>query len=140
MGDRCPDLEKPALLKGFFDAIQKLSEEKLLLAYHDRSDGGLFAAACEMAFAGHSGVTLSLDAIAFDAAADDVDAFKRNSDEQLAGRAKDLALAALFSEELGALLQIRTADRARVMEALRAGGEGDWSHLVGLMNGGCGIC
>jgi phosphoribosylformylglycinamidine synthase len=134
MGDRCPDLEKPALLKGFFDAIQKLSEEKLIVAYHDRSDGGLFAAACEMAFAGHCGVTLSLDAIAFDAAADDVDAFKRNSDEQLAGRAKDLALAALFSEELGALLQIRIADRARVMNALRDAGLGHCSHVVGLLN------
>ncbi len=134
MGDRCPDLEKPALLKGFFDAIQKLSREKLLLAYHDRSDGGLFAAACEMAFAGRCGVTLSLDAIAFDAAADDVDAFKRNSDEQLAGRAKDLALAALFSEELGALLQIRAADRGRVMDALRDAGLEHCSHVVGLLN------
>src|SRR5258706_438528 len=134
MGDRCPDLEKPALLKGFFDAIQKLAGEKLLLAYHDRSDGGLFAAACEMAFAGHCGVTLSLDAIAFDAAADDVDALKRNSDEQLAGRAKDLALAALFSEELGALLQIRTADRGRVMNALREAGLDHCSHVVGLLN------
>jgi phosphoribosylformylglycinamidine synthase len=134
MGDRCPDLEKPALLGSFFDAIQKLAAEKLIVAYHDRSDGGLFAAACEMAFAGRCGVTLSLDALVFDAAADDVDAFKRNSDEQLAGRAKDLALAALFSEELGALLQIRTADRGRVMNALRDAGLDHCSHVVGLLN------
>jgi phosphoribosylformylglycinamidine synthase len=80
-------------------------------------------------------VTLNLDAVAFDAAADDVDAFKRNADEQLAGRAKDLALAALFSEELGAVVQIRTADRPRVMEALRAAGLGHCSHVVGLLNG-----
>src|SRR5688572_18412157 len=116
MGDACPDLDDPGLLKNFFNAIQALSAS--ILAYHDRSDGGLFAAACEMAFAGHCGVTLSLDAIAFDAAADDVDAFKRDAEEQLAGRAKDLALAALFSEELGAVLQVRTAERGRVMEAL----------------------
>ena len=53
--------------------------------------GALFVTACEMAFAGHCGVTLSLDAIAFDAAAEDVDAFKRDAEEQLAGRMKDLA-------------------------------------------------
>jgi phosphoribosylformylglycinamidine synthase len=134
MGDRCPDVDTPALLKSFFAAIQKLSLEGLILAYHDRSDGGLFAAACEMAFAGHCGVTLSLDAIAFEAGTDDVDAFRRDAGEQLAGRAKDLALAALFCEELGALLQIRAADRARVMDALRKVGLGHCSHIVGTLN------
>jgi phosphoribosylformylglycinamidine synthase len=87
-----------------------------------------------MAFAGHCGVTLSLDPIAFDAAADDVDAFKRDSDEQLAGRAKDLALAALYSEELGAVLQIRVAERGKVMQMLRDAGLGDCSHIIGQLN------
>jgi phosphoribosylformylglycinamidine synthase len=87
-----------------------------------------------MAFAGHCGVTVSLDGLAFDAAADDVDAFKRNADEQLAGRAKDLALRALFSEELGAVVQIRAADRARVMDALRAAGLGEHAHVIGSLN------
>jgi phosphoribosylformylglycinamidine synthase len=132
LGNEAPDLDDPALLKGFFAAIQELNGD--LLAYHDRSDGGLFAAACEMAFAGRTGVTLNLDAIAFDAAADDVDAFRRNAEEQLAGRAKDLALGALFSEELGALLQIRAADREKVMGVLRKAGLGDHSHLVGHLN------
>ncbi len=133
-GDSCPDLDKPVLLKNFFAAVQKISKENLVLAYHDRSDGGLFATACEMAFAGHCGVSLSLDAIAFDSAGDDVDAFKRDADEQLAGRAKDLALAALFSEELGAVLQIRVADRVRVMAALREAGLDECSHIVGQLN------
>ena len=93
-----------------------------MLAYHDRSDGGLYATVCEMAFAGHCGVTISLDALAYDAAANDVDAFKRDADEQLAGRLKDLALQALFSEELGAVLQIRAADRSRVMARAARGG------------------
>ena len=106
----------------------------MILAYHDRSDGGLFAAASEMAFAGHCGVTLNLDAIAYEGAADDVDAFKRDSGEQLAGRMKDLALAALFSEELGALFQVRISDRGRVMQALREAGLGDCSHVVGQLN------
>jgi phosphoribosylformylglycinamidine synthase len=132
LGNVAPDLDAPALLKGFFSAVQKLNP--LVLAYHDRSDGGLLAAVCEMAFAGRCGVTLNLDAIAFDAAADDVDAFKRDADEQLAGKMKDLALAALFSEELGAVLQIRVSDRAEVMQALREAGLGEHSHVIGQLN------
>jgi phosphoribosylformylglycinamidine synthase len=134
LGDRAPDLDAPADMKAFFAAIQALAGEGLILAYHDRSDGGLFAAVCEMAFAGRCGVTVSLDAIAFDPGMDDVDAFKRNADEQLAGRMKDLALAALFSEELGAVLQIRSADRAKAMQALRAAGLGDCSQVIGQLN------
>jgi phosphoribosylformylglycinamidine synthase len=130
MGDACPDIDDARLLKSFFAAIEKLRPH--ILAYHDRSDGGLFAAVCEMSFAGHCGVTLSLDGIAF--AGDDVDAFKRDAEEQLAGRLKDLALAALFSEELGAVLQVRTADRTLVMEQLRAAGLGECSHVVGQIN------
>ncbi len=132
MGDDCPDLDQPALLKGLFSFIEKSRD--LLLAYHDRSDGGLFATLCEMAFAGHCGVTVSLDALASDPAAEDVDAFKRDAEEQLAGRANDLALRALFSEELGAVLQIRAADRARVMAALRDAGLGEHAHVIGSLN------
>ena len=131
MGDEAPDAD-PRLVKSFFDAIQKLRPH--LLAYHDRSDGGLFVTVCEMAFAGHCGVSLNLDALAFDAAAEDVDAFKRDAEEQLAGRLKDLALAALFSEELGAVLQIRAAERTRVMDALREAGLGGCSHVIGQLN------
>ena len=132
MGSECPDLDDAEVFKKFLAAIQEL--RPLLLAYHDRSDGGLYTTICEMAFAGHCGVTISLDALAFDAAADDVDAFKRNADEQLAGRAKDLALQALFSEELGAVLQIRAADRTKVMAALRAAGLGEHAHVIGQLN------
>jgi phosphoribosylformylglycinamidine synthase len=133
LGDECPDVDDPSALKGFFAAIQELSP--LLLAYHDRSDGGLFATVCEMAFAGHCGVTLNLDAIAFDPAAEDVDAFKRDAEQQLAGRMKDLALAALFAEELGAVVQIRAEDRARVMDVLRRAGMSDCTHVIGMLNG-----
>ncbi len=140
LGAVCPDADDPQRLKAFFAAIQALAAERLLLAYHDRSDGGLFASACEMAFAGHCGVTLNLDAVAFDAAADDVDAFKRNGAAQLAGRMNDLALAALFAEELGALLQIRVADRPRVMDLLRTHGLGAQAQLVGQPNARDEIC
>ncbi|MFL6570291.1 MAG: phosphoribosylformylglycinamidine synthase, partial [Burkholderiales bacterium] len=131
LGDQAPDAD-PRLLEAFFGAIQELRPQ--LLAYHDRSDGGLFAAVCEMAFAGHCGVTLNLDTLTFDAAVDDVDAFKRNADEQLAGRLNDLALAALFNEELGAVLQIRAGDRGGVMDVLRRAGLGHCSHLIGQPN------
>jgi phosphoribosylformylglycinamidine synthase len=132
MGDACPDVDDPQLLKRFFAAIQTL--RPLLLAYHDRSDGGLFASAVEMAFAGHCGVTINVDALAFDAALDDVDAFRRNTEEQLAGRAHELALAALFNEELGALLQVRAADRARAMQVLREHGLDACTHVIGQLN------
>ncbi|HJT61390.1 MAG TPA: phosphoribosylformylglycinamidine synthase, partial [Burkholderiales bacterium] len=132
LGSEAPDLEQPQLLKAFFSGMEQA--RPYVLAYHDRSDGGLYATICEMAFAGHCGVTISLDAIAYEAAADEVDAFKRDADEQLAGRLKDLALHALFAEELGAVLQIRASDRSRVMAALRAAGLGEHSHLIGQLN------
>ena len=131
-GSECPDLDQPSLLKGFFTALQKLRPQ--ILAYHDRSDGGLFATVSEMAFAGHCGVTLNVDALTFDAGADDVDAFKRNADEQLAGRVREAVLRALFNEELGAVIQIRSADRANVMQALRDAGLAEWTHAIGQLN------
>jgi phosphoribosylformylglycinamidine synthase len=132
LGDECPDLDSPDLLKKFFGAVQELRPS--IVAYHDRSDGGLFTTVCEMAFAGRCGVTLSLDPVAFDAAHDDVDAFKRGDDEQLAGHARDLALAALFNEELGAVLQVRAADRGEVMAGLREAGLDACSHIIGQIN------
>ncbi|HTP61180.1 MAG TPA: phosphoribosylformylglycinamidine synthase [Burkholderiales bacterium] len=133
-GDTAPDVDSASRLKGFFEAMQDLNRQQLILAYHDRSDGGLFVAACEMAFAGRCGVTVSLDALVFDQWGDDVDGFKRADGEQLAGRLRERALQAMFSEELGALLQIRAADRPRVMDLLRQHGLGEHSFSVGLIN------
>jgi phosphoribosylformylglycinamidine synthase len=116
-GDAAPDLDDPALLKSFFAAIQDLNREGLILAYHDRSDGGLFATVCEMAFAGRSGVTLNLDLLAYDEAAHDVDGNERKPD-LMYGRDRERVLAALFSEELGAVIQIRASDRGRVFGRL----------------------
>jgi phosphoribosylformylglycinamidine synthase len=112
-----------------FAAIQDLSRDGLVLAYHDRSDGGLFAAACEMAFAGRTGVTLNLDMLAYDAAAHDVDGSERRP-ELMHGRDFERVLAALFSEELGALIQTRTADRAGVFARLA----GLQAQVVGGLN------
>ncbi len=63
LGDKAPDLDNPVQLKGFFNAIQALVSDRKLVAYHDRSDGGLFVTLVEMAFAGHCGLDLQLDRI-----------------------------------------------------------------------------
>ncbi|HEX9183045.1 MAG TPA: phosphoribosylformylglycinamidine synthase [Burkholderiales bacterium] len=133
-GAEVPDLDEPKLLRGLFGAVQELAAEGLLIAYHDRSDGGLFATVCEMAFAGRCGVTLNLDGFAYDSLTEDVDGFKRANEEQLSGRVREQTLKALFAEELGAVFQIRAADRTRVMDALRAAGLGPVSHLIGALN------
>ncbi len=133
-GNEAPDLDSPALLKGFFEVIQALSKDKRLLAYHDRSDGGLFATVCEMAFAGRCGVSINLDALTFDRWSDDVDGFRRSDEEQLAGRLRERALHAMFAEELGAVLQIRATDRTKVMDALRAAGLGEAATVAGFLN------
>jgi phosphoribosylformylglycinamidine synthase len=129
-GDVPPDADA-ALLKSFFGAIQQLRPQ--ILAYHDRADGGLFATVCEMSFASHLGVSLNLDALCYDPLMNDVDGIERVP-EMLDGRMRDRMLAALFNEELGAVIQIRRSDRAAVMQALRDAGLGACSHIVGTLN------
>ncbi|MEZ5613610.1 MAG: phosphoribosylformylglycinamidine synthase [Rhodocyclaceae bacterium] len=131
-GEHAPDADA-ALLKGFFAAIQELNAAGLLLAYHDRSDGGLFAAACEMAFAGHCGVSLNLDTLCYDPLMNDADGLERKP-EMIDGRFRDRVMGALFAEELGALVQIRRDDRSKVMQVLRSHGLAACSHTVGELN------
>ena len=131
IGEVAPDIEA-SVLKAFFEAMQAL--RPLVLAYHDRSDGGLFVAVCEMAFAGRVGVSLNLDGLCFDPLMNDVDGIERNP-QSVRGRLDDRVLAALFNEELGAVLQIRRGDREKVMSVLRAHDLGACSHLVGTLNG-----
>ncbi|HEY8095166.1 MAG TPA: phosphoribosylformylglycinamidine synthase, partial [Methylobacter sp.] len=98
LGDDCPDLDEASLLKAFFDSIQILNSQGKLLSYHDRSDGGLLATVAEMMFASRLGVTLTLDSLGED------------------------VLAALFNEELGAVLQVRQSDCKDVVELLKQSG------------------
>jgi phosphoribosylformylglycinamidine synthase len=133
-GNSCPDVDSALQLRNLFTAIQQLNSQNLILAYHDRSDGGLFATVCEMAFAGRCGVTVNLDGLVFDQGTDDVDGFRRAGEEQLAGRMRERALRAMFGEELGAVLQIRAADRTRVMALLRELGLFDCSFVIGSIN------
>jgi phosphoribosylformylglycinamidine synthase len=107
MGETPPDLDDPARMVAFFYTIQALINDDLLLAYHDRSDGGLFTTVAEMAFAGRRGADLHLDKLGDD------------------------PLAAAFSEELGAVVQIRKDKLAAVMAILANHGLSDACHLLG---------
>jgi phosphoribosylformylglycinamidine synthase len=94
IGDTAPDVDNPAQLKAFFAEIQRLNAENKILAYHDRSDGGLFATLCEMAFAGRCGL------------------------EAYFHVASGSTLEILFNEELGAVIQVRAADASAILAEL----------------------
>ena len=134
-GDIVPDLDDPAQLVALVNAVNALRADGKILAMHDRSDGGLFAAACEMAFAGHVGVSLNVDMLVTegdgisDSRMETGDA--KNWATQVSARREELTLKALFNEELGMLLQVRTADRNDVMQLLRTHGLSAHSHFVG---------
>jgi phosphoribosylformylglycinamidine synthase len=91
-GDSCPDTPKPKVLSEFFDCVQYLNQRGKLLAYHDRSDGGLFVTLVEMAFAGRTGVQIDLP---------------------------DPDSGALFAEELGAVVQVAASDVDSVLTELQ---------------------
>ena len=109
LGDEAPDVDDPRVLRLFFHVIQALNELGFAYAYHDRSDGGLFATICEMAFAGHTGVRVDLSDLGSDPAA------------------------ALFNEELGAVLQVPRARRDGIIGALKEAGLARHTHIIGTL-------
>lgn len=112
IGDVAPDVDDPALLRAFFSSIQQLLAEGRLLAYHDRSDGGLFTTLAEMSFAGRQGLNIDLG--------------------KLAANAQD-ALRVLFAEELGAVLQVAAGQLDAVQAQLKAAGLGGCVHDLGTL-------
>jgi len=106
-GDTPPDLDDAVLFRAFFDAMQALNAQGQLLAYHDRSDGGLFVTLAEMAFAARCGLDIRLDGVGAD------------------------VFAALFAEELGAVIQVREEDAADVRAHLERAGLGAVTHDIG---------
>ncbi len=106
-GSEVPDLDDPARVAAFFATIQALNAGGRLLAYHDRSDGGLWATLVEMAFAGRSGLDIDLAVLAGESAA------------------------VLFNEELGAVLQVRDAELEAVRDAFAGVGLGDCVTHIG---------
>ncbi|HDS1237344.1 phosphoribosylformylglycinamidine synthase [Pluralibacter gergoviae] len=112
LGDKPADVRSPEQLKGFWEAMQTLVAERKLLAWHDRSDGGLLVTLAEMAFAGHCGVEVDIAALGED------------------------RLAALFNEELGGVIQVRAEDRAVVEQIFTDRGLADCVHYLGKATGG----
>ncbi|WP_338515919.1 phosphoribosylformylglycinamidine synthase [Erwinia aphidicola] len=107
LGDKPADVRDAQQLAGFYNAIQALVSDGKLLAYHDRSDGGLLVTLAEMAFTGHCGVAADIAALGSD------------------------SLAALFNEELGAVIQVAAADRAAVEQVFAAHGLAECVHVLG---------
>ncbi|MGY4531057.1 phosphoribosylformylglycinamidine synthase [Pseudomonas sp. TE3786] len=107
---QAPDVDDAEDLKAFFAVIQGLNADGSLLAYHDRSDGGLLVSVLEMAFAGHCGLNIVLDTVA-------------HSREELA--------AVLFNEELGAVIQVRQDATPEVLAQFSAAGLGDCVAVIG---------
>ncbi len=136
--DGVPDVDDPALLKKLVAAVNALRAQGRLLAYHDRSDGGLWATVCEMAFAGRLGVSLNVDILVTegdgiaDSRADYGDS--KNWAGQVGERRNELTLRALFNEELGVVLQVPTAVRNAVMATLREHGLSRHAHFIGKTN------
>ncbi len=110
LGDITPDVDSPELLKGFYNAMQVLVADSKLLAYHDRSDGGLFTTVAEMAFAGHTGVTIDINGLT----GNDIEA--------------------LYNEELGAVIQVANSDLDAVNAVLKDHGLATISHIIGTLN------
>jgi len=135
VGDAVPDLDDPQDLVNLVAAVNYLRGKGMILAYHDRSDGGLLAAVAEMAFAGRVGVALNIDMLVTegdgisDSRMDTGDA--KNWATQVSGRRDELTLKALFNEELGVVLQVRTMERGDVMQVLRGHGLSQHSHYIG---------
>lgn len=133
LGDAVPDLDDPEDLKQAFAAIQTLNAQGLLLAYHDRSDGGLWATLCEMAFAGCQGLTLNLDLLTIDTHNPDLGDYKIRADQVAIQRA-ERAMHALFAEEPGAVIQISLRNRSAVLQVLREAGLGACVHEIAKLN------
>ena len=107
LGDKPADVDNAAQLKGFYEGVQTLVANDQVVAYHDKGDGGLFVTLAEMAFAGHCGVNANIEALGED------------------------TLAALFNEELGAVIQVRNEDLDAVMSTLAANDLEACSHVIG---------
>ena len=107
MASDAPNVDSADALKGFFNAMQSCLDSELLLAYHDRSDGGLFSTVAEMCFAGRCGAEVNLDSVAADSAL------------------------ALFNEELGAVVQVSSDNLSKVQALFASAGLADYVHVIG---------
>ncbi|TNH19219.1 AIR synthase-related protein, partial [Testudinibacter sp. TR-2022] len=129
LGDKPADVVDSAKLKGFYDAIQQLVADDKLLAYHDRSDGGLITTLAEMAFAGHCGINADITGL-FDSSkgwAVELGALDADLERQIS----DFGI--LFNEELGAVIQIAENDLNAVRAVLAAHNLAELTHDIGTV-------
>ena len=110
IGHEVPDLDEVPRFKRFVKVLTELRNLNLILAYHDRSDGGLFAGLCEMSFAGHTGLTINLDTF------------------------EEEPIPVLFNEELGVVIQTPSDARPQVLQALKHAGLESMAHMIGWPN------
>ncbi len=118
IGEVPPDVDDAQQLKAFFNVFQQLNSQGKIISWHDRSDGGLFACLCEMAFAGHCGLNIQLDSMMMNSQNDD------RSD----------AVSVLFNEEIGGVIQIRCDDLETVEAAFDDAGLLDCLHELGQIH------
>ena len=129
-----PNVDQASDLKAFTNAIITLRERNAILAYHDRSDGGLLACIAEMAFASHCGISLNVDLLCIDPQTEPDYGDAKNWASQVSGRRHEQTMRALFSEELGAVIQIERSQRDAVFAVLRECGISPFSHVIGKPN------
>ena len=129
-----PNVDQASDLKAFTNAIITLHERNAILAYHDRSDGGLLACIAEMAFASHCGISLNVDLLCIDPQTEPDYGDAKNWATQVSGRRHEQTMRALFSEELGAVIQIERSQRDAVFAVLRECGISAFSHVIGKPN------
>jgi phosphoribosylformylglycinamidine synthase len=133
LGDQVPDMQDAQRLRAFFVTVRTLVESGVVLAYHDRSDGGLFATVTEMALAGHCGVAINIDMLTVDPVATDWGDYNIKPIQMKVQR-DELTLKALFNEEAGAVIQVPASERDAVMQVLRGAGLSAHSHVIGSLN------
>jgi phosphoribosylformylglycinamidine synthase len=134
-GQETPDLDDAKNLINLVNAINTLRAQGRILAYHDKGDGGLIATVCEMAFAGNVGVALNVDMLLLEG--DGITDSRmevgdsKNWSTQVSARREEMTLKALFNEELGVVIQVKTSERNDVMQTLREHGLSKHSHFIG---------
>uniref|UniRef100_E6QTU9 phosphoribosylformylglycinamidine synthase n=1 Tax=mine drainage metagenome TaxID=410659 RepID=E6QTU9_9ZZZZ len=138
IGDQSPDLHSAQQLRNAFRTLQHINAQDWVLAYHDRSDGGLWATLCEMAFAGHCGLTIDTDELCLDCVR-----VEHEAEEQLElgethtpnpEQIHQQLLRILFNEEPGVVLQVRREYTALVMNAFFEAGLRSEFHVIGTLN------
>ncbi|WP_281660639.1 phosphoribosylformylglycinamidine synthase [Microvirgula aerodenitrificans] len=130
---RAPDLDQPGELIALFETVQSLLRDNLLTAYHDRSDGGLFATLAEMMFAGHVGVTIDIDELAIERKVTQrvINDFTQ-SDPGQADHARNMRV--LFTEEIGVVLQVKKAHTSEAISRFTRAGLGRALFVIGSTN------